>query len=66
MIGRTMLDSESLGPDALKIAQEAFEGAWAQIAARYDAGSVEAARERLAKIVSSEHRRERSGQLGVR
>ena len=53
MKARTMLDNEALGPDALKIAHEAFEGAWTTIAARYDTGSVEAARERLAKIVLS-------------
>jgi len=31
----------------------AFDGAWAKIAARYDAGSVDAARQRLAKIIVS-------------
>jgi hypothetical protein len=53
MKARTMLDNEGLGPDALRIAHEAFEGAWEQIAARYDVASVEAARERLAKLVLS-------------
>ena len=48
---RIMIDDEPLGPDDLRITREAFDGAWAKIAARYDAGSVDAARERLAKII---------------
>ena len=57
---RIMIDDEPLGPDDLRITREAFDGAWAKIAARYDAGSVDAARERLAKIiviVSGRHQR---------
>ena len=53
MKARIMLDNAPLDPDALKIAREAFDGAWEQIAARYDVGSVEAARERLAKLIIS-------------
>jgi hypothetical protein len=49
-----MIDSASLGPDDLKLAREAFDGAWTAIAARYATPeAVEAAREQLAKIVLS-------------
>jgi hypothetical protein len=37
----------------LRIAREAFDGAWEMLAARYDASSVERARERLAKLILS-------------
>ena len=53
MKARIMIDNAPFGADDLRIAREAFDSAWEQIAARYDAGSVEAARERLAKIVLS-------------
>jgi hypothetical protein len=53
MKARIMLDTALLGPDALKIAREAFDGAWEQIAVRYEDGSLETARERLAKLVLS-------------
>ena len=53
MKAHAMLDNEALGPDALKIVREAFDGAWEQIGARYDTNSVEAARERLAKLILS-------------
>jgi hypothetical protein len=53
MKARIMLDNAPFGPDELQIARTAFDGAWEQIAARYDVGSVEAAREQLAKIVLS-------------
>jgi hypothetical protein len=48
-----MIDDEPLGPDDLRIAREAFDGVWQKIADLYDANSVEAARERLAKIIVS-------------
>ena len=50
---RIMIDDQPLGPDNLRITREAFDGTWAQISTRYDAGSVDAARERLAKIIVS-------------
>jgi hypothetical protein len=53
MKARIMLDNATLGPDALKIAGEAFDGAWQEIAARYDTNAMEEARERLAKLVLS-------------
>jgi len=43
----------ALGPDELRIAREAFDSAWETIAARYDASSVERARERLARLILS-------------
>jgi hypothetical protein len=53
MKARIMLDNAPFGPDDLGIARQAFDGAWEAIAARYEAGAVEAARERLATIVLS-------------
>ena len=53
MKARIMIDNAPFGPDELQIARTAFDGAWEVIAARYDIGTVEAARERLAKIVLS-------------
>jgi hypothetical protein len=54
MKARIMIDSASLGPADLKLAGEAFDGAWTAIAGRYTTPeAVEAARERLASIVLS-------------
>jgi hypothetical protein len=53
MKARIIIDSAPLGPDELRIAREAFDSAWETIAPRYDPSSVEAARERLAKIILS-------------
>jgi hypothetical protein len=53
MTAQIMLDNAPFGPDDLENARQAFDGAWQAIAARYDTNSVEAARERLAKIVLS-------------
>jgi hypothetical protein len=53
MKARIIIDSAPVGPDELRIAREAFDGAWEAIAARYDAGSVERARERLAQLILS-------------
>ena len=53
MKARIMLDNAPLGPDALQIARTAFDSAWQEIAARYDPNAVEAARERLAKLILS-------------
>jgi hypothetical protein len=48
-----MIDDGPLGPDDLRIARAAFDGAWQKIADLYDTNSVEAARARLAKIIVS-------------
>jgi hypothetical protein len=53
MTAHIMLDDAPFGPDDLGIAKEAFDSAWEAIATRYDTNSVEAARERLAKIILS-------------
>jgi hypothetical protein len=53
MTAHIMLDNAPFGPDDLQIAGQAFDSAWKAIAARYDTHSVEAARERLAKIILS-------------
>ena len=53
MKARIIIDTAPLGPDELRIAREAFDGAWETIAARYDASSTERARERLAKLILS-------------
>jgi hypothetical protein len=53
MTAHIMLDNAPFGPDDLEIARQAFDGAWHNIAARYDINSMEAARERLAKLVLS-------------
>ena len=53
MKARIMIDAAPIGPDDLRITREAFDGAWQKIADLYDANSVEAARERLAKIIAS-------------
>jgi hypothetical protein len=53
MKARIIIDNAPLGPDELRLAREAFDGAWETIAARYDVGSVERARERLAKLILS-------------
>jgi hypothetical protein len=50
---RIVIDDEPLGPGDLRIAREAFDGAWQKIADLYDTNSAEAARERLAKIIVS-------------
>ena len=53
MKARIILDTAPLGPDELRIAREAFDGAWETIAARYNSRSVDHARERLAKLILS-------------
>jgi hypothetical protein len=53
MKARIILDNAPFGPDELRIAREAFDGAWETISGRYDASSAERARERLAKLVLS-------------
>ena len=53
MKARIIIDSAPLGPDEIRIAREAFDSAWETIAARYDASSVERARERLARLILS-------------
>jgi hypothetical protein len=52
MKARLLLESCSLGPDDLKIAFRAFDGAWSQIAERYTRPeAMEAARMRLATLI---------------
>jgi hypothetical protein len=54
MKARVIIESASLGPEELKTAFRAFDGAWAQIAARYKSPeTVEAARIRLATLILS-------------
>jgi hypothetical protein len=54
MKARTLIESASLGPDDLNTAFQAFDGAWALIAARYsNPDAIEAARTRLATLILS-------------
>jgi hypothetical protein len=53
MKARIMLDNASFEAEDLRIAHEAFDGAWKEIAARYDTNTVEGARERLAMLIIS-------------
>jgi len=54
MKARILIESAALGPDDLKIAFQAFDGAWEKIANRYKGDSAtEAARVRLATVVLS-------------
>jgi hypothetical protein len=49
-----LIESASLGPDDLKIAFQAFDSAWSQIAGRYTRPeAVEAARTQLATLILS-------------
>ena len=49
-----MIESASLGPDDLKAAFQAFDGAWAAIAGHYKTpNAIEAARMRLATLILS-------------
>jgi leucyl-tRNA synthetase len=42
---------EKVGPDTLRVVFVAFDDAWAEIAANYSDGQVEAARARLANML---------------
>jgi hypothetical protein len=54
MKARILLESASLGPDELKVAFQAFDGAWKEIAGRYASpGAVEGARMQLATLILS-------------
>ena len=54
MKARVLIESASLGPDDLKTAFQAFDGAWAQIAARYKSpDAIEAGRTQLATLILS-------------
>jgi hypothetical protein len=54
MKARVLIESASLGPDDLKTAFKAFDGAWTDIAARYrTTDAIEAARMRLATLILS-------------
>ena len=55
MKAKQLIDGASYGPDALRAIGEAFDAAWAEIAAHFgsDATEVEAARLKLAKAMLS-------------
>jgi hypothetical protein len=54
MKARILIESASLGPDDLATAFKAFDGAWAEIAARYrSTDAIETARMRLATLILS-------------
>jgi hypothetical protein len=54
MKARILIESASLGPADLKIAFQAFDGAWALISSRYtNPGAIETARMRLATLILS-------------
>ena len=54
MKARVLIEGASLGPDDLKTAFQAFDAAWAQIAARYTTpDAIEAARTQLATLILS-------------
>jgi hypothetical protein len=54
MQARRLLDAASLGPDALKVAGQAFDEAWASIADQFtDPVQIEAARLKLAGAILS-------------
>ena len=55
MKGRQLINSAALGPDALKVAGQAFDEAWAQIATYFgnDPDMIEGARLTLANAILS-------------
>ncbi len=54
MKARLLIEGASLGPDDLKMAFQAFDGAWKEIASRYSTPeAIEAARMRLATLIIS-------------
>jgi hypothetical protein len=53
MKARALIEKASLEPDDLKIAFQAFDGAWMQIAARYTPDAIEGARMHLATLIVS-------------
>jgi hypothetical protein len=54
MTARELIDKASFGPDALKVIYQAFDDAWAEIAADYAGGAeAEAARTALAEALLS-------------
>lgn len=55
MKAQQLLDTASFGPEALKTIIQAFDEAWASIAANFgnDAATIEAARSKLADVVLS-------------
>ena len=55
MKARQLINSAALGPDALKVAGQAFDGAWAQIATYFgnDPDMIEGARLTLANAILS-------------
>ena len=56
MRARRIIEGSAFGPEVIRIAVEAFEGAWSQIADRFDANEHEAARETLAALIISSTR----------
>ena len=54
MKARILIESASLGPDEVKSACQAFDGAWEKVAGRYkNPKAVEQARMRLASLILS-------------
>ena len=54
MKARILIESASLGPDDLKAACQAFDGAWAAIAGHFETpNAIEAARMQLATLILS-------------
>jgi hypothetical protein len=47
MQSRKLIDSSSLGPNALRLVYQAFDDAWSEIASDYSADQAEAAKIRL-------------------
>ena len=52
MRARRIIEGASFGPEVVKVASDAFEAAWAEIAARFDPSMHEAVRENLAQVTS--------------
>lgn len=56
MRARRIIEGSAFGPEVIRIAVEAFEGAWSEIADRFDPAEHAAARERFAKLIISSTR----------
>jgi hypothetical protein len=53
MRARRIIEGASFGPEVLKVASDAFEAAWHEIAERFDPSMHEAVRENLAQVIIS-------------
>lgn len=51
MRARRIIEGAAFGPEVMRVAVEAFEGAWAEIAGRFDTAVHEAVREHLAEAI---------------